>query len=285
MKNYFDIMSLDIIKKYKISAKKWFWQNFLVNNDIIKQISNIIEIKSKNIVEIWPWYWALTEKLLMSKPSKLDLVELDNDMVSILEDRLRKNELCVWETIFTINKQDVLKYEPQFVSYSVIANIPYYITSPILRHFLYDLKNKPIYMIILMQKEVWDKILNTPISSFWTNKKYKSSVLGLFIAKKSYVHEKIIVDSQNFFPSPKVKSSVLLFETHDLYQDIDDEKFFKIIKIWFSNVRKKLITNFEKAWYDKDIIIGILKNIWFSTDVRSENLWIKQWCEFVRQIW
>jgi 16S rRNA (adenine1518-N6/adenine1519-N6)-dimethyltransferase len=101
----------------------------------------------------------LTEKILQNNPEKLELIELDNDMIDILEDRINLGDLKVENTDFNINNIDILKYNPNFQDYIVIANIPYYITSPILKHFLYDVENKPKKMLILMQKDVGDKII------------------------------------------------------------------------------------------------------------------------------
>jgi 16S rRNA (adenine1518-N6/adenine1519-N6)-dimethyltransferase len=104
-------------------------------------------------------------------------------MIDILEDRIKNNDFNIEKINFKINNIDVLKYFPSFEKYDVVANIPYYITSPILRHFLYELENKPENMLILMQKDVADKILD--------NK--KTSVLSLIVAKKANVYEKIFV--------------------------------------------------------------------------------------------
>jgi hypothetical protein len=89
----------------------------------------------------------------LKSPSNLVLVELDSEMVNILNSRIDKKE---FENIskLSIKNIDVLKFKPEFDEYFVIANIPYYITSPILRHFLYDIKNIPEKMLILMQKDV-----------------------------------------------------------------------------------------------------------------------------------
>lgn len=277
-------MSLEILKKYNIRAKKSLGQNFLVNEDIVIEIANLVEIKWKNIVEVWPWYWALTEKLLEKKPKSLNLVELDRDMIEILEDRIGRGDLDIFWIDFKINNIDVLKYEPsaslslieQSYKYNLIANIPYYITSPILRHFLYDIDKIPENMLILMQKDVWDKIL-------WLNKD-KSSVISLIVSKKSYVSERIFVWKENFIPVPKVESSVLLFETHDLYDYINDDKFLEIIKKWFLAPRKKLIKNFENSWLKKDEILIIFSELWIDPWVRWEDLWIEKWCELVLKL-
>lgn len=269
-------MSLEILKKYKIKAKKSLWQNFLVNDEIVEEISDVVEIQWKNIVEVWPWYWALTEKLLSRKPKSLNLVELDTDMIEILEKRVGNKDFYLEWIDFKINNIDILKYEPNNDNYSVIANIPYYITSPILRHFLYDIKNKPENMVILMQKDVWDKILWK-----WKN---KSSVLSLFIGKKTNAYETILVPKENFIPAPKVESSVLLFEKHDLYKNIDDEKFLNIIKKWFREPRKMLIKNLVNSWFEKEYIMQLFESLWIENKTRAEDLDILTWCEIVKTI-
>lgn len=289
-------MSLEILKKYKIKAKKSLWQNFLVNDDIVEEIADTIDVKWKNIVEVWPWYWALTEKLVSRKPKSLNLVELDRDMIEVLESRIRKWDFDLLWIDFHINNIDVLKYAPvppvvanikeeSIYEYSVIANIPYYITSPILRHFLYELKIKPVNMVILMQKDVADKILLG--QEFWmnneewiiNNKKMKSSVISLFVAKKCYVDEVIIVSKENFVPAPKVESSVLLFERHNLFDEIDDDWFLEFIKKWFREPRKMLMRNLTNAWYDKNYIMQIFTELWIENSVRWEELNIRIWCQ------
>jgi len=293
-------MSLEILKKYWIRAKKALWQNFLVNEKIVEEIAWIIEVEWRNIVEVWPWYWALTEKLLLKKPKSLNLVELDKDMIEVLEQRIEVWDFDLDWIEFEINNIDVLKFEPFSCpppargelegGYSVIANIPYYITSPILRHFLYDIENKPEKMIILMQKDVWDKILltspPTPLLKGEGSRKIKqkSSVLGLFIAKKSFVKEVLFVAKENFVPAPKIESSVLLFERHDLYNDIEDEKFLKVIKAWFSSPRKKLSKNLEWLWLKKDYILDIFADLSLENNIRWEDLNIAKWCELIKKI-
>lgn len=269
-------MSLEIIKKYKILAKKSLGQNFLVDEDILESIVWSIDITGKNIVEVWPGYWALTQQLLFAGPRSLSLVELDRDMIHILEDRLEKQELDISWIDFSIHNIDVLKFEPTFLDYSVVANIPYYITSPILRHFLYDVSNRPESMLILMQKDVWDKILG--------GKKSKNSVIRLFVEKKCRIEEKIFVPKESFYPAPKIESSVLLFETHDDFLDIDDVKFMEVIKKWFAEPRKKLIKNLIKWWYWEDIIRSFFTENELSENTRWEDIDIVLWCTLTKKL-
>jgi 16S rRNA (adenine1518-N6/adenine1519-N6)-dimethyltransferase len=144
-------------------------------------------------------------------------------MIEILNDRISNNDFDLENIDFNINRKDILKYEPENKDYSVIANIPYYITSPILRHFLYDVENKPDEMVILMQKEVAEKIM--------LNFKNKSSVLSLMIEKKSDVSYEQDVLKDFFVPAPKIDSAVLLFKYNNKFNEIDDDKFLKLIKI------------------------------------------------------
>lgn len=269
-------MTLEIIKKYKIRAKKSLWQNFLINEEILKNISEIVEIKNKNIIEVWPWYWALTEKILQKNPKNLTLIELDLEMIKILNSRILNNDFENPEKL-QIKNIDVLKYFSDFEKYSVIANIPYYITSPIIRHFLYKNKNIPEKMLILMQKDVWDKII------LWqeNTKKQKSSVLSLFVAKKCFASEVIFVWKNNFSPAPKVESSVILFEPRDDFDFLDDDIFIDFIKKSFKEPRKKLVNNLAKSWYDKEFVKNILKNKNISENIRPEDLNISIWCDLI----
>lgn len=164
----------------------------------------------------------MTQKIVEKKPYSLHLVELDQAMVDILEDRIFHKDIDVSGIDFSLHKQDILEFTPSFKHYKVIANIPYYITSPILRHFLYELENTPEEMLILMQKDVADKILGKG--------KNKSSVLRLFIEKKCQVEEKVFVPKECFSPAPKVESSVLYFKKHDDFIDVDDREFLQCIK-------------------------------------------------------
>ena len=269
-------MNLEILKKYKIKAKKSLWQNFLVNEEIVKSIGDIVDIKWKNIIEVGPWYWALTEKLLLKNPKSLNLVELDNDMIEILKSRCENWDFNLNNIEFNIDNIDILKFEPKEKDYSVIANIPYYITSPILRHFLYETKYKPENMVILMQKDVWDKILWK-----WKN---KSWVLSLFIEKKCIVSNELFVWKENFVPAPKIESSVLLFKSHNLYDNVDDKLFLELIKKWFREPRKKLFKNLVNSWMDKELILQVFDKFSIDNLVRWEDLDIWQWCELSLEI-
>ncbi len=136
----------------KIKAKKSLGQNFLIDENALSDIANALDISDKHIIEVGPGYGALTDYIIEKKPKSLDLIELDRDMIAILNEKYNLPNIA-------IHHADILEHTPSYEQYSVIANIPYYITSPILFHLLYDIATSPKEMIIMMQEEVGEKIL------------------------------------------------------------------------------------------------------------------------------
>ncbi len=264
---------IEVINKYNIKAKKSLWQNFLIDENILNNISSLTNIYWENIVEIWPWFWVLTEKIIKKNPSSLTLIELDKDMINIINERIKLNEINLSETWnFKIINQDILKTKIEFNDYKIIANIPYYITSPILFKFLYEEQNKPKTMIILMQKEVWEKIISKD-----------NSFLSLYIKKKSNVSLEIPVKKEYFYPSPKVDSVVLKFEVKEDNSEIDDKIYLDFLKLAFSSPRKKLISN---LWikYDKNKILHLLQKKGLSENSRPQELWLDEYIYLIKNL-
>lgn len=268
----------------KIKAKKSLGQNFLTDIDTLHTIADFFEIYWKSIVEVGPGYGALTEYLLNKNPRDISLIELDSDMVEILKKRQDANELPLWNANFQLFHQDILRFEPSFSDneYVVIANIPYYITSPILRRFLYEVKNKPSKMLILMQKEVGEKILEGQLG----NKRgvIKTSVLSLIVAKKAKVERVIDVPSYFFRPAPKVDSIVIAFYRDEIKDNIEDDIFLEFIKKAFAEPRKKLSSNLKKAWYEKNLIEKFLLENNLDLNVRPEDLNLEYYIKIIKAI-
>lgn len=275
---------LEILRHYGIRAQKSLWQNFLVNDNILETISDSIDITWKDILEIGPGYGALTEKILERKPKSLTLIELDKKMTHILYTRIAKKDIIIpSETIFTIIEGDVLKYVPwknnsEISPYSIIANIPYYITSPILFRFLHELGNKPEEMIILIQKEVGDKICKKK----WYNNSYLSLALE-FSCK--IIKEICLVEKTNFIPAPKIDSSVLYFQQKEAYNEQEAREFLSITSAWFSAPRKKLLSNLANILHiPKEVLQKIFLQLGFLETARAEELDIKKWKELIKNI-
>lgn len=269
---YFCFMQ-KVISKYQIQAKKSLGQNFLQDDNILQKIATLCHITGENIIEVGPGYGALTQKLLSYQPNALTLVELDRDMVEVLWERIAQKELNVEWISFEILSQDVLQYTPNFSEYKVVANIPYYITSPILYHFLYEVPHLPKEMILLMQKEVGERILSQ-----------KSSVLSLFVQKKCSIWFWCLVPRDAFFPIPKVDSIVLIFQSISTYDEIDDEFFLIFIKKAFSHPRKKMLNNLVSSWYRKDILENVFQKLWYRFDIRAEAISLLGYIEMMKEL-
>jgi 16S rRNA (adenine1518-N6/adenine1519-N6)-dimethyltransferase len=216
-----------------IKAKKALGQNFLIDEEALTDIAGAIEISGKHIIEVGPGYGALTDHLITKNPKSLDLVELDRDMIVLLEGKYTPEEL-------TINHIDVLRYIPTYETYSVIANIPYYITSPILFYFLYELANAPDEMVIMMQEEVGEKILEgrarKPHHSFLS--------LCMEVACEDIGIVRYVGRS-SFDPAPRVDSIVLRFVVKKDRNREQEQQLIKLWKVAFAHPRKTLLSNIK----------------------------------------
>ncbi len=216
-----------------IKAKKALGQNFLIDKEALSDIAGAIEISGKHIIEVGPGYGALTDHLLVQEPISLDLIELDRDMIAILEEKYTREEI-------TIEHIDVLKYTPIYESYSVIANIPYYITSPILFYFLYELANAPDEMVIMMQEEVGEKILEGRA------RKPHHSFLSLCMEQSCGDIEPVrYVGRSSFDPAPRVDSIVLRFIVKKERNTDQEQQLIKLWKVAFAHPRKTLLSNIK----------------------------------------
>jgi 16S rRNA (adenine1518-N6/adenine1519-N6)-dimethyltransferase len=234
-----------------IKPKKSLGQNFLIDNNVINKIINLSAIKNNNIVEIGPGTGNLTKKIVERKPKSLILIEKDRQLVSFL-----RSEFINQQNL-TIFNEDILKFqlEDKIKTNSIIiGNLPYNISSQILAKLIKFDKWLPKYkrLILMFQKEVADKILA----------KHKSSSFGrLAVLTNSRLK---VVDSFNvsencFYPVPKVKSTILVFEPiinkEFTVQNISNLE--KITHAFFSKKRKminkvfKLIFNRPKLVAEK----------------------------------
>ncbi|MDD2916631.1 MAG: rRNA adenine dimethyltransferase family protein [Candidatus Gracilibacteria bacterium] len=185
-------------------------------------------------------------------------------------------------------KGGILKYVPDLsdrdvprhvsTGYSIIANIPYYITSPILFRFLHELEHKPDEMVILMQKEVGDKICE--------KKGYHHSYLSLALQYSCETIEEICpVLKENFIPAPKVDSSVLYFKRKQEYDAPDAKRFLNITSAGFSAPRKKVLSNLTNALHlPKEALSKIFHDLELLETARAEELDFRKWTEIIEKI-
>lgn len=224
-----------LLKSNGLKANKKLGQNFLINEDIINQIIEKADVnKDDVIIEIGPGLGSLTAKLL-ENAKKVIAIELDTNMIKLLEKRF-----CLYDN-FELIEKDVLKVDlneivNKYESVKVVANLPYYITTPIVMKLLEDRLNLKS-ITVMVQKEVGERFCAKPNS-----KEYGAITVSI----NYYTNPQIIIDvkKENFNPMPEVDSCVINLEvrkTPKVYVK-DETKFFKLIKAGFMQ-RRKTITN------------------------------------------
>ena len=262
-----------ILERHGFTFKKSFGQNFLTDTNILQKIVDTAEIDKKvNVIEIGPGIGALTE-FLAENAAEVMAFEIDDRLVPILADTLRD-----FDNVTVVN-QDILKVDlAQYIAefknpdlpIKVVANLPYYITTPILMHLIES--GIPFSeFVVMMQREVADRISAQP-----NTKAYGS----LSIAVQYYMTAKVafIVPRTVFVPAPNVDSAILKMVRRDQPAvAVQDEKFFfKVSKASFVHRRKTLWNNltshFGKSEETKAKLTAALEQAELSPSVRGEAL-------------
>jgi len=247
----------EIMKKHHFSVKKSLGQNFLIDVNILTHIIDAAGIdENANVIEIGPGIGSLTEQLAL-RAKKVVAFEIDQRLKPVLESTLKPydNIKIIFEDILKSNLKEVSKNEfSPGEKIHIVANLPYYITTPILLRLLHD--QLPIdTMTVMMQKEVAERMAAEP-----NTKAYGS----LTIAVQYYTNAEIVMDVPKtvFLPQPNVMSSVLhldLKEKKDI--DVEDEElFFAIIRASFVHRRKTILNNLG-VHYQDELTKTELKNI------------------------
>ena len=262
-----------VLERHGFTFKKSFGQNFLTDTNILQKIVDTAEIdKNVNVIEIGPGIGALTE-FLAENAAEVMAFEIDERLVPILEDTLRDHD-----NIKVIN-EDVLKADLQTrvkefknpnLPIKVVANLPYYITTPILMHLI-ESKIPFAEFVVMMQKEVADRISAEP-----NTKAYGS----LSIAVQYYMTAKVafVVPRTVFVPAPNVDSAILKMTRHEqpLVEVKDEDFFFRVSKISFVHRRKTLWNNltshFGKSEEVKTKLEQALENANIKPSIRGEAL-------------
>ena len=215
-----------------IRAKKSLGQNFLIDQNIIEEITNIIKIENKNILEVGPGTGNLTTAIINKNPKKLIVIEKDNELANLLEKKF-SNKIKI------INK-DILKIDENFLDkekLTVFGNLPYNISTEILSKWILNLNDKNLWfdhLILMFQKEVANRIV-----SEYNSKDYGR--LTVLTNWKLDVKKIIDIKPSSFSPRPKIDSSVLFFKPKKNFYKLNDPKSLeKITRIFFMHRRKMI---------------------------------------------
>lgn len=263
-----------IFKAKNLRVLKSLGQNFLIDEKVLGAIVKSADIGKGDIVlEIGPGLGVLTEEL-SKKCGKVIAVEKDKKLAKFLAEL--KNKKCLGGNVEIING-DILKLNIEEIikkhgvggDYKLVSNIPYYITSPVIKLFL-ESKIQPKLIILLIQKEVADRICATA---------GKMSVLALSV--QIYGQPEIVdyVSRTSFYPQPEVDSAILKIK--NIKRDFPDDyygKIFRIIKIGFSSKRKTLVNNLSAGLrVEKNQASEILKKAGIDPCFRAQELDLKDW--------
>ncbi|HSX44938.1 MAG TPA: 16S rRNA (adenine(1518)-N(6)/adenine(1519)-N(6))-dimethyltransferase RsmA [Candidatus Saccharimonadales bacterium] len=246
-------------------GKKSLGQHWLTDQDSLDAIHSAAEITPSDVVlEIGPGLGTLTELLVLSA-KEVVAVEFDRELAQLLPERLSAGNLKVIH-------QDILSYDltelPE--GYKVVANIPYYLTSHLLRR-LSESPNPPHRMVLLLQKEVAERVAAKP-----------GDMSMLSVATQYYYQPELdrVVTSDLFTPPPKVDSQILKLTKHSqpIFPDIDDAHFFRVVKAGFSNRRKTLLNSLSGGLHkDKREVATILDKADVDPRARPQNLTLNDW--------
>lgn len=274
-----------LMKKYKIKANKSLGQNFLINSEVVENIVNSSEItKEDMVIEIGPGLGTLT-KYLLDKAGKVLCVELDTKMIKILQDRflIYDNFEVINTDVLKLNLNDIIyenKKQGKIKDVKVVANLPYYITTPIIMKLLeekLDIKS----ITVMIQKEVADRLIETPGG--------KNTGAITYTVYYYCDSEKIMeVPNSSFIPEPEVTSEVIKMNLRSKpVVDIDNNKvMFMVIKSAFMQRRKTLLnalTN-TKVFLNKEEGLKILNELNLNENVRAEELSIQDFANIAKSI-
>ena len=280
-----------ILQKYKIQANKSLGQNFLINDEVIEKIIDSANIdKNDLIIEIGPGLGVLTNRLLQ-KSNNVIAVELDKKMVEILSDRFYNNinnsKACKLEII----NEDILKIDlKKLISdkklneninkVKVVANLPYYISTPIIMKLLENRLDID-EIIVMVQKEVAKRLTAK------TGTRIAGSITYIieYYAEAMSIVE---VSKESFIPSPKVESEVIKLKVRDNPKvEVKDEKLlFNVIQKSFMQRRKTLLNALvnNNIIKEKIEVENICKELGIETNVRGESLTLEKFCDISNYI-
>lgn len=273
-----------IMKKYHIKANKSLGQNFLIDDKVVEKIIDGSNVNENDLViEIGPGLGTLT-KFLLEKAKKVICVELDKKMIKILEDRFKlyDNFELLHSDILKVDLNSIIKKEKEnsdIKEVKIVANLPYYITTPIIMKLLED-KLDLDSITVMIQKEVADRLIATP-----GDKDTGAITYSVYYYATS---EAILeVPNDSFIPEPEVTSEVIKLKIRKTPPvEVKSKKvMFKIIKSAFMQRRKTLLnalTN-TKVFLNKEEGLKILNELNLPEDVRAEKLTLQDFANITNK--
>lgn len=270
--------TIEILQKYNFKLQKKFGQNFLIDNNILEKIIDAAEITKEDcVLEIGPGIGTMT-RYLAERAKNVIAVEIDNNLIPILQDTLKdhQNIKIIHSDILKVDINRIVEEENGGKPVKVVANLPYYITTPIIMA-LFENHVAMQSITIMVQKEVADRMQAGPGSKDYG---------ALSLAVQYYARPEVItrVPASCFLPKPNVDSTVIRLTKYETPPvEIKDEAFlFAIIRAAFNQRRKTLVNALSNAaipGVNKENITEALQKMGLSLVVRGEALNLEQFSE------
>tara|TARA_B100000965_G_scaffold374675_1_gene366155 strand:+ start:2192 stop:3037 length:846 start_codon:yes stop_codon:yes gene_type:complete len=259
-KNYENSLR-EIIKKYNIKPKKKLGQNFLHDKNIISSIIKNVNVRDEDIIEIGPGPGILTENILKNKARSLLVIEKDESFevnLKKIKNKYKDNFIYLIHDVIDFDFNKLIKKE-----YKIVSNLPYNISVPFI---LKMIKIRRVIswkdMILMVQKEVAERI-----TADIGTKNYGR--LSIMVNLNNDVKKLLNVKPSSFIPKPKVDSTVIKISPKNKNLNINEEVFEKIVKICFSQRRKKIKNNLDQLNINTSLLLE-LSNI--DPNIRAENI-------------
>jgi 16S rRNA (adenine1518-N6/adenine1519-N6)-dimethyltransferase len=261
-----------ILEMYGARPNADLGQNFLIDSKYLDAaIEAAAPLEGKTVLEIGPGMGVLTRKL-SKVADEVIAVEVDGRMISILK------TMCLKCTNLTVREMDIRKFDPTDIGdYKIVANLPYYLTTHVIRKFLEE-KNKPEQMVVMVQKEVAERICARP---------NKMNMLGISVQFYGEPTLITVVPREAFYPTPQVNSAIVRINLYGspLFTDVDPDRFFRLIKAGFGEKRKQLINSLSVLGKDREELVRLLKLSEIDPQRRPETLSLSEWHIFYKNFY
>ncbi len=244
-----------------IKAKKSLGQNFLIDNEILKKITDITDIQDKTVLEVGPGTGNLTSFILKKKPKKFFVIEKDDRLIANLQKKFQNKIKVINKDILNINEKNLS--QDKLV---VFGNLPYNISTEILCKWIVNLDNDKFWfesLILMFQKEVAERIIANVNTSNYGR-------LAILSKWKLNIEKICNIRPSSFFPKPKIDSSLLLFTPKRKVFKIDNPKNIELVTRFFFNHRRKMIKKPFNQLFNGNL--EIQKKLKLDLNLRPQNL-------------
>lgn len=265
-----------IIDFYNFRFSKSLGQNFLVDKNFVEKIVERADVKDSNVLEIGPGIGTITYEMAKSA-KKVVAIEIDSSLLPIIEENMEEfeNFKLIHEDILKADLEKIVSEEFNGEEFSVVSNLPYYITTPIIEKLVTS-KLPCRDMTIMVQKEVADRMLATE-----KDKEYSS--LSVFVKYYSDAKKVTNVPKSVFMPQPKIDSTVLKLSLRKYTDQVDEKALFDLIHAGFNKRRKTILNSLADA-VEKDKLRLAFEKLGIKDNLRAENLSLDDFINLTKTI-